>query len=153
MSGKSEHSLSAGQREQRAKYLQCMHAGYNEWLLSVSLGQVRPWLRKFRPKVFFDHSPRYVTTFFPQVLPAGSMLDHEVFFRRNRFSCFVALRACSCCSSARVQVAAVQQLLLHYVIESPPLATISHSKNEGSSKANQSKHNSKPAKQQRKSDL
>jgi hypothetical protein len=82
------------------------------------------------------------------------MLDHEVFFPAAPDShALFALRACSCCSSARVQVVAVQQLLLHYVIESPPLATISHSKNEGSSKANQSKHNSKPAKQQRKSDL
>jgi hypothetical protein len=32
--------LPAEKQEQRSKYLQCMHAGYNEWLLSVSLGQV-----------------------------------------------------------------------------------------------------------------
>jgi hypothetical protein len=47
LSRKSENSLSIEQQVQRSKYLQCMHAGYNEWLLSASLGQVPPLLLNY----------------------------------------------------------------------------------------------------------
>jgi hypothetical protein len=79
------------------------------------------------------------------------MLDHEVSFESFCF-CF-EFREFKFCNRDFEQVTAVQQLLLHYPIESPPLASISHSKNQGSAKANQQKQSPKPAKQQRKSEL
>jgi hypothetical protein len=59
------------------RYLQCMHAGYNEWLLSVSLHQARLLqllLLLGGGEGFRCGCSSYVF----QVFPAGSMLDHEV---------------------------------------------------------------------------
>jgi hypothetical protein len=59
-----------------ARYLQCMNAGYNEWLLSVSLGQVPSLPSLPRWSLFLGIHPH--PSMRVQVFPAGSMLDHEV---------------------------------------------------------------------------